>query len=119
MIGRIISYFNTPITVRRTTEATTFVNGLAQLVTSIDTFHLNGVSVQPLTGRERELLPEGIRDRELKKIYSRCPLLSIDVQGKVHADRIDDYGQEYVVQSVENWDRIGGYYKVIIIKEND
>ena len=118
VIGRIISYFNTPITVRRTSEATTFVNGLAQ-VADVDTFHLNGVNVQPLTGRERELLPELIRDHELKKLYTRCPLLSADVEGKVRADRIDYRDQEYVVQSVEDWDPNGGYYKVIIIKEND
>ena len=119
MIGAIIDRFNTPVTVRRTNESTTYTNGLAEVVTDVDTFRLDHVSVQPVTGRERQLLPEGIRDRAIIKLYTRCPLLSVDVEGKVRADRIDYEDQEYVVQNVENWEPNGGFYKVLAIKEND
>jgi len=118
VIGRIISHFKTPITVRRTNEPASFVNGIAT-VADVETFQLTHVNVQPLTGRERQLMPELIRDRALIKLYTRCPLLSIDIEGKVRADRIDYRGQEYVVQTVEDWDPNGAYYKVIAIKEND
>ena len=118
MIGQIISAFNTPITVRRTNEATTFTDGLAEVIEA-DAFSVQGVSVQPLTGTERQSLPELIRDRALIKLYTRCPLLSVDVEGKVRADRIDYRGHEYVVQSVQDWGPNGGYYKVVAIKEND
>ena len=118
VIGRIIEHFNTPITVRRATDATEFTNGLADVV-EVDTFSLSGINVQPLTGRERELLPEGIRDKGLIKLYTQCPLLSVDVEGKVKADRLDYRDQEYVVQTVEDWCPNGGYYKVLAIKVND
>ena len=118
-IGFIINTFNTPIEVTRTNQATTYVDGIAQVVTDKDTFCLNGVSVQPMTGAEREVLPELIRDRQLIKMYTRCRLQSVDVEGKVRADRVDYEGQEYVVQNVENWGPNGAYYKVICIKEND
>lgn len=118
MIGQIINAFNTPITVRRTSDATTFTDGLAS-VADVDTFTLDGVAVQPLTGSERQSLPELIRDRALIKLYTRCPLLGVDVEGKVRADRLDYRGQEYVVQTVQDWGPHGGYYKVIAIKEND
>jgi hypothetical protein len=119
MIGHIIDEFNTPITVRRTNAETVYVNGIAQVATDVDEFLLQGVSVQPLTGQERVLLPELIRDQNLIKLYTQCPLQSVDVEGKLRADRIDYEDHEYVVQNVQNWGPNGCYYKVIAIKEND
>lgn len=120
MIGEIISEFSVPITVRRTNVATTYVNGLAQVTTNVDTFDLEqGVSVQPLTGKQREVVPEGFRDRNLIKLYTQTELRGIDVAGKVRADRITYSDEDYVVYSIENWDPNGCYWKVIAIKEND
>jgi hypothetical protein len=109
----------TPITVRRTNEATTYVKGLAQVTTDVDEFCIQDVSVQPMVARERQVLPELIRDSELLKLYTKCTLQSVDVEGKKRADRIDYKGQEYVVQSVEDWFEHGGFYKVIAVKEDD
>ncbi len=119
MIADSISCFATPITVRRTNAATTFVNGRSQPPTDVDTFLLENVSVQPMLARERVVLPELIRDREILKLYTPCSLQSVNVEGKVRADRIDYNSQEYVVQSVEDWSAHGGFFKVIAVKEND
>lgn len=122
MIGTIIPHFATPLTVRRTYDATTFVDGIAQPYTNVDTFQINKVCVQPLIGRERELLPELIRDREVIKIYqytNEDKLRSVDIEGQLLADRIDYQDHEYVVQSVEDWSLHGAYYKVLAVKEND
>ena len=119
MIGYIINTFNTPIQVTRTNSETVYVDGIAQVNTDTDTFCLNGVSVQPMTGKEREVLPQLIRDRSLIKVYSRCRLHSVDVEGEVLADRVDYEDEEYVVQTVENWGPNGSYYKAVCIKEND
>jgi len=119
MISGAIDAFNTPITVRRTNQATVFVNGLSQVQTDVDEFCINRCSVQPLMARERQLLPSGVRDKELLKLYTPCTLNSVDVEGKVKADRIDYKGQEYVVQSVEDWSEHGGFFKIVAIKEND
>lgn len=119
MIGEIIQEFATPITVHRSTAATTFVDGIEQISTTDIEFVINKVSVQPVLGRERENLPELIRDREVIKLYTQTQLKSVDVEGKKHADRIDWQDQEYVVQSVEDWTLHGGYYKCTAVKEND
>ena len=119
MIGDIISQFQTPITVHRVEASTVFVEGLAEVVEDVTEFCLANVSVQPLIARERELLPELIRDREVIKMYTVCPLRSVDVEGKKRADRIDWQDQEYVIQSVEDWTQHGGYYKVTAVKEDD
>lgn len=122
MIGRIISHFSTPLTVRRTYDTVTFVNGIAQPHTDVNEFCLRNVCVQPVIGRERELLPELIRDREVIKIYNytkECKLRCVDIEGKEQADRLDYEDEEYVVQSVEDWHLHGAYYKVLAVKEND
>lgn len=119
MIGSIIDAFNTPVTVTRSTAAVQFVGGIAQPVTTRDQFELYVISVQPLTARERTLLPELVRDREVLKAYTRCQLRSVDVEGKLLADRVEHRGQEYVVQSVQDWVPHGAYYRVTLVKEND
>lgn len=114
-----IDAFATTLNVRRYEQSVTFVDGIAQTVTDVDEFDLVATSFQPMTPRERMLLPELIRDQELSKVYTKCELRSVDVVGKVLADRIHYRDENYVVQSVEDWQPHGQYWKVVLIKEND
>lgn len=119
MISSCIDAFPSPLTVTRTTETTTFVNGVAQAVTEVDEFEVIPISVQPMAARERLLLPELIRDREALKAYTRCALYGVDVPGKVRADRITFKEENWVIHSVEDWSTHGGFWKVVLVKEND
>lgn len=119
MIAGAIGSFNTPVVVTRSTTAVQFVDGIAQPVTTTDQFELGGISVQPMAAKERVLLPELIRDREVLKAYTQCELHSVDVAGKLLADRVTYRGQDYVVQSVQDWAPHGQYYKVTLVKEDD
>lgn len=119
MISAAIDPFNTPVTVTRSTTEVQFVDGIAQPVTTTDVFELTGISVQPMSARERTLLPELIRDRETLKAYTKCQLRSVDVEGKLLADRVAYREQNYVVQSVQDWIPHGQYYKVTLVKDND
>ena len=119
MISSAIDAFPTTIEVKRTTVAIEFVDGIAQPVTSWDNFELTDCSFQPLTARERMLLPELIRDRETAKVYTKCLLRSVDVEGKLLADRVTYREQTYVVQSVQDWVPHGQFYKAVLVKENN
>lgn len=119
MISAAIDAFNTPIVVTRYTTVVTFVDGIAQPVTDTDEFELTGCSFQPVTARERQLLPELIRDRETAKVYTKCLLRSVDVEGKELADRVTYREQTYIVQSTQDWIPHGEYYKAVVVKEND
>ena len=119
MISAAIDAFATTIEVSRATLATEFVDGIAQPVTTYDDFELTGCSMQPMTARERMLLPELIRDRETMKVYTKCQLRSVDVEGKILADRVTYREQTYVVQSVQDWVPHGEFYKAILVKENN
>lgn len=118
-VSPVIDFFATPVQVRRVNEDTTYIDGLAQVTTSVFEFELQGVSVQPMLATERQLLPEGIRDRGMLKAFTRCPLLGVDVEGNRRADRIDYRGEQYVVHSVEDWRAQGGFYKVVLLREDD
>lgn len=74
-------------------------------------------AVQPLRGRERLLLPEGMRAVEAIKIYSTMQFKTGNVQSKQRADRLVYDGCAYEVQSVENWTVDGGYYKAIAVRK--
>lgn len=119
MIEQAIDCFTQSVTVRRVNQATSFVDGLAQVVTDVDEFCVDHASVQPMKANERMVMPEGIRDSAMIKIYTDCRLLCVDIEGKKRADRLDWKGEEYVVQSCEDWVADGGYYKIVAIKEND
>lgn len=117
-LGDTIKCFKTPIVIKRAAAATTFVNGLAQ-ATSRTSINVPDASVQPVSGNERLLLPEGIRDREIVKIYAKCEIRGIDVAGPTKADKIEHDGKTYVVQTVVDWSQHikGNYYKAICVKE--
>lgn len=118
-VSAAIDAFHTTLAVRRYTESVTFVDGIAQTVTEVDEFELVGTSFQPMNARERVLLPELIRDRELAKVYTKCELRSVDIVGKKLADRVTYRDERYIVQSVEDWAPHGDFWKVTLVKEND
>lgn len=119
MTSSAIDAFATTIEVSRATVATEYVDGIAQPVTTWDDFEIFDCSFQPMTARERLLLPELIRDRETAKVYTKCELRSVDVEGKVLADRVTYRDQTYVVQSVQDWIPHGDFYKAVLVKEDD
>jgi len=61
-------------------------------------------SIQPSTGKEREILPEGERTKEVIRIYTKYGLRQPIEQQNVKGDRISYKGRSYEVRMVETWD---------------
>lgn len=71
-------------------------------------------SFQPMSGRELERLPEGMRSRELRVLYTATRLQG---SGPGHEpDTLADGGETWEVQTVEPWVALGGYYRVVLAK---
>jgi hypothetical protein len=71
-------------------------------------------SVQPVNGRELQRLPEGLRTSEVRKLYTATQLKT---QGAAQdPDLIQIDGDSWEVQTVERWDILGGYWKVLVSK---
>ncbi len=118
-MGPCIDEISSKYTVTRTAAATVFTKGRPD-VPATTTLEIRGV-FQPMNGRERLLLPENIRDSEVAKFYvSDSNLLqTVDIVGKVKADRIAINSFNYVVQIELEWRTLGGYRKYVLAKLNE
>ena len=66
----------------------------------------------PVTGEERVELPEGLREREVRKFWTQADASAI-VAGESGGDLIEHYGIEYRAIMVEDW---GGFRQIIAVR---
>lgn len=60
-------------------------------------------SIQPLGEYEQLQQPDGIRTRELVKVYTRFPLRAAQEDLKVRGDRFQYCGKTFEVVRIANW----------------
>lgn len=78
-------------------------------------------SVQPMSGDETKILPEGRRSSESMKIYTYDRLFMSDESKQIAADVIKHDGKFFEIHMVQNW-KIGTdlpHYKCIAVKIDD
>jgi hypothetical protein len=115
VFGDTIKNFAVPggVTIRRGSAGTS-VKGRFTPGATTDT---PGVvaSVQPITGKELERLPEGIRSKRPAKLYTETEIKQADVGASTPPDQIlwDSETWEVHNVGVHTW---GSYYKAIIFK---
>lgn len=72
-------------------------------------------SVQPVSGNEKVSLPEGVREREMYRLYTDYALKTADETAKTTADRVTLFGKLFEVISVEIWqNKVIPHYKAIV-----
>lgn len=64
-------------------------------------------SLQPMTGRELLLLPEGERTRARWKLYTETELRTADETTTTEADRVSWNGRSLVVVRVQDYSHVG------------
>lgn len=89
----------------------TFVPGAASQ------FEIEG-SVQPLSGSDLLLLPEGERVRARCKMYSRSELKTASIKDQTPADRLSVEGRDLDVQSVSAFRNSGSlsHFKYVLVE---
>lgn len=71
-------------------------------------------SVQPLSGREKLTLPEGVREKVEYKLYTDFQLLTVDEKTSKNADRVVLFGKTYEIVKVEIWqNKVIPHYKAL------
>lgn len=83
------------------------------------TFTIDDANVQPLGGREAQTLPEGLRQRTGKVIYTDTELRAVDPQADQPGDRLDYEGETYEVRKVEEHDGLLSHYKVTAVRTKE
>jgi hypothetical protein len=102
--------FTQAVTVNRVAPGS-YVDGLwvdgANSATAIS------AAVQPLSDRDRQALPEGIRTMELLKLYTTFQLRTADEKAGLSADDIVFQGDTYKVVALTNWTS-NGYVRAYV-----
>lgn len=74
-------------------------------------------SFQPLGGREREALPEGVRAKVTLKLYTHDEVRTVDQMTPEFADVIEYRGDRYVAFTVMQYPTLLAHYKVLLMRE--
>lgn len=78
-------------------------------------------SMQRLSMRERQLLPEGYRAKETYKLYSETSLIQLienDVTPLIDAAEFDYRGKRYVMLASEEWDYLIPHWKATLVAKD-
>ena len=73
------------------------------------------VVTAPITGRDRQVLPEGLRDRDLRTFWLQETVEAVEEGTDGHGgDRIEYDGSTWQVMLVENW---GGFSQAVTVRQ--
>ena len=87
-------------------DAGEFVPGIARRKTV-------RVATAPLSGRDRETLPEGLRSMDARKFWSKEPVLVVE-QGKTPGDVLEYNGKKWKAVVSDNW---SGFHEVMAVED--
>lgn len=78
--------------------------------------------VHPISGQDRNLLPEGIRNREMIITFATEPLRTSTEFGEladvlIHRPLGRTVDQRYIVQTTEDWGHVSGHWRVFSTRE--
>lgn len=74
--------------------------------------------VTPVTGRELERLPEGLRTRQPRRFFTVDALRTADDRSRFAADVVTIGDQEYQIERVSDWSDHGYYESIGVRLEN-
>jgi hypothetical protein len=89
-----------------------------QVAGAIEEFEIIA-SVQPLTGRELDRLPEGLRAREVRELYTVEKLFTADTakESGQPPDDVELDGMLWEVQTLEDWNTLAGYFRAVVARK--
>lgn len=112
--GAVIGTFQTgTYSVSRRAPATTGTDGRAVL--GAETMFNVDASVQNLSAQELQQLTEGQRTQERRNLWTTVQLRTLRAGGA--ADRISIDGATWLVDSVEDYNVLGGFCKYTVTRE--
>lgn len=117
----LIDRFGATYTVRRR-DPGSYVNGNWTPAGTYTEFQIIA-SIQPINGRELQMMPEGQRTREMVRIYTKSGLRPTIEQQNVKGDLVSYKGRQWEVQKVEewefSWDGLAHFKAIALLVEDD
>lgn len=96
----ITTFDNGPFTIRRQSAPTEFKG---RFVAGAETILSTDGTVQRMSARERLLLPEGVRQSDVIKIYTTFAFRVGNEENQIPGDIIEYKGDDYEIFQVEDW----------------
>jgi hypothetical protein len=110
-LSEVIDEFTVNVPVTRFAPTAT-VKGRLQEPTPETTFRM-AACIQPMTEKELQILPEGLRNQDAVKIYTTTKLRVVDQAQSLIPDRFDYEGATYQVALVDSWHDLGNFYRAV------
>ena len=76
-------------------------------------------SFQPVSGREREALPAGVRTSDALTVYTETDLQTADQHAGTQADEVEYDGKRYRVEEVERWPKLLTHTKALLVRTKE
>lgn len=76
-------------------------------------------SVQRLTPKETDLLPEAFRTSRAYRVYTTTELRTVDPTTSKNADSIEIAGSVYDILQVEYWSQMMPHYRAIAVRREN
>ena len=76
-------------------------------------------SFQPLDGKERDALPEGVRASETLKVYTKSELRTADQHSNTPADEVEYNGRRFVVYAMDRYPKLLAHFKGLLIRKQE
>ena len=73
-------------------------------------------TIYPTTPREAQILPEGVRNKQLLTLFTQDQLKAASSRNRKDGDIILYREDEYEVQRTEDWQNTGSYFKSISVR---
>lgn len=91
-----------------------------QVAGAIEEFEILA-SVQSISGRELDRLPEGMRAREVRELYCVEKLFTADTaqESGQPPDDVEIDGSLWQVQTAEDWNTLAGYFRAVVARKEN
>lgn len=106
-----------PITLRRTAAGSR--DALGDFVAGTTSTSSIKASVQPLTGKDADSLPEGERHKDWLKLYTRTELRPVSQHAGSAGDRVEVDGITYEVRTVKRYRAVCPHYRADVVRTQE
>lgn len=100
-VSEFITHFQVDIT--RYTVAGSYDNDTGKFVDGASSIIKVDLCIQPVKEKDRKLLPEAVRNKEVIKIYTETILKITDDKNKIRGDRFTYNARTYEIFKVQDW----------------
>ena len=112
-LAAVVDSLSQPVTLRRYAAPTLTAGRPAYAAPTLSTI---AAVVVPLSGRELDRLPEGLRQRARFAAYTTATVATVGQEAGGKADELAFEGEIYVCELEQGYRQVGGFARLVLVK---